>query len=93
MDSVSMKYERLAKKNSTIGKVIKECADYEEIGTVEEFKKLKEKSTPKKPIDNPLGSLYCECPNCSCSLLFEDNDFTKHNYCSECGQAIDWGDN
>ena len=67
-----------------------ELKQYREIGTIDEFRKANEKQKQKKPKPNKLGSLYCQCPNCLSSLLFEDNDFSKNNYCSNCGQAIDW---
>ena len=51
-----------------------------------------QKNTPKKPKENALGSMYCQCPNCLKSLIFEENDFSKNSYCSNCGQAIDWGE-
>lgn len=41
----AMKYLRLAKKHGTIGRVIDSCAELEEIGTAEEFRKLKEEYT------------------------------------------------
>lgn len=79
-----LRYERLAKKHSTIGKVIEECADYEEIGTVEEFRKLKDKNTPKKPILNKTMNIYF-CPLCERRI-----NYAHSLFCSGCGQAIDW---
>ncbi len=61
--------------NSAISKL----ADYEDIGTVSEFRELKEKATAKKPILYP----FPKCPVCKCILK---NEFV--NYCDVCGQKI-----
>lgn len=60
--------------------------DYREIGTVEEFKALKEKNEPKKPIrDKEFSSLF-ECPTCGRrqKIMYEQY------HCKECGQRLDW---
>lgn len=52
-----------------------------------------EKQIPKKVI---LG--YDEqdsicCPNCKGEIAeMDDYDYYKHNYCPDCGQALDWSD-
>lgn len=51
--------------------------DFEAIGTIEEFKALKEKSVAKKLIDKII---YLECPDCG-NLVAEDS------YC-QCGQYV-----
>ena len=62
---------------------------YEDIGTVEEFKALKEKSVAKKVVDNtPTENeeeFWYQCPNCKC-------DLTKIRgvHCWGCGQKLDW---
>ncbi len=86
MDNQSLRYERLANKNSTIGKVIEECADYEEIGTVEEFRELKNKQNPKKPL-SPLH----ECSQGTCPICYA-MQFKKSKFCYNCAQALDWGE-
>lgn len=62
---------------------------FEAIGTVEEFKALKEKSMAKKPIRSDL----CTCPSCG-----THNDVIKKRrntvafdtvYCWHCGQAME----
>ena len=53
--------------------------EFEAIGTVSEFRELKEKATAKKPI---LYS-FPKCPVCKCILR---NEFV--NYCDVCGQKI-----
>lgn len=80
------KYSALAKKHGTIGKVIEACAEYEEIGTVEECREAAEKQREKKyKLIHPCKSVnYYQCPVCD-SLLH-----INENYCGECGQAISW---
>ena len=64
---------------------LEEIQQYRAIGTVEEFKDLKEKAEPKKityQIDkNRLK--HEKCPTCLSFSVFG-------NYCSWCGQKIDW---
>lgn len=52
---------------------------FEAIGTIDEFKALKEKSVPKKPIIHGLGQRYC--PVCKCCGA-------DHFYCARCGQKL-----
>ena len=59
---------------------------YMDIGTVEEFKALKEKNEPKKI----KYSYYCgftdtECPVCKNNIVYD-----KDKYCKNCGQKLDW---
>lgn len=55
--------------------------------------KALEKQIPKKVI---LG--YDErdsicCPNCKGEIAeMDDYDYYKHNYCPDCGQALDWSE-
>ena len=61
---------------------LEEIQQYRAIGTVEEFKALKEKNDPKKIVK-------CEndykCPICNHWVGF------RCGYCDGCGQALDWG--
>ena len=57
--------------------LINDLGEYQLIGTVEEFKALKEKSEPKE-MDR------CYCP--ICRHYFEDTD--AYNYCPVCGQKM-----
>ena len=67
--------------------------ELEAIGTIEEFKTLKEKNTPKKPNqvskamdkDKYVG-LIGRCPHCS-SIVAEDN-----LVCEDCFQVLDWSE-
>lgn len=75
-------------------KMIKECEEHIEIlfkikSELEEYQKLKEKETPKKPVKGKI--IYNSYENiqtyhCSCGreLSFADN------YCGKCGTEIDW---
>ena len=56
--------------------------EYEAIGTVEEFKTLKEKAEPKKVDENDC------CP--ICHTYGKDDNGVAGDYCPDCGQALDW---
>lgn len=59
-----------------------EVEQYRAIGTIEEFKALKEKSLEKK-----VDEEYC-CPIChTCGM---DDDGIAGDYCTNCGQKLDW---
>ena len=58
--------------------LLEELKSYREIGTIEEFKALKEKNEPKE-----MDRYYCPI----CRHYFEDGE--AHNYCHECGQALE----
>lgn len=74
-------------------KALEEIQQYRAIGTVEEFKALKEKNKPKIP--NYEGDGYYKgqiildtwiCPNCEKSY---EVDYEDYDYCPNCGQRID----
>ena len=58
-----------------------ELERYHAIGTVEEFKQLKEKATAKRPFGEPSE---WTCPNCG------EFHSEKQSHCTECNQAILW---
>ena len=58
---------------------LEEVKQLHAIGTVSEFRELKEKATAKNPILYP----FPKCPVCKCILK---NEFV--NYCDVCGQKI-----
>lgn len=69
-----------------IEKCLEEIQAYRAIGTVEEFKALKEKSVGKKPQEISWGAT-------NCSICGQEFGFNSHfNYCSNCGQKLDWGE-
>ena len=74
-------------------KVYFKLKDYEAIGTIEEFKALKEKSVAKKAEVNEFdyGEGYV-CGECESFLLYVDDDdeHIRTNYCCHCGTKIDW---
>lgn len=64
--------------------------EFEEIGTIEEFKTLKEKSVAKKPKSNKViisGDSYAYCPHCKGSI---EAEFMKPRNCRKCGGELDW---
>jgi len=77
--------------------------DDEDIKTLQElvdkvphYEKLESKATPKKPLFEDIGNIrHHKCPDCGKTISHEVTGTvktfsTKHNFCSKCGQAIDW---
>ena len=67
--------------------ILDEIRQYRAIGTVEEFKALKEKNEPKKP------RFYAHNYHCTeCGSLVGNNEFQwqRFLYCDNCGQKLDW---
>ena len=87
---------KLSKKCGTIGKVIDECAEYEEIGTVEECRMAVEKQLAKKVVsfDYHNGTVNYGCPVCKRKIISKVDDEwcggTFNEYCDRCGQKLDW---
>lgn len=73
---------------ATAIKALEEIQQYRAIGTVEEFKALKEKNEPKKVEYDIYGEEenypYCECGSC---LEFQ---LVRAKHCPRCGQKLDW---
>ena len=72
---------------------LEEVQAYRAIGTVEEFKALKEKNEPKKPYSDQNGLLDAKmwhCPVCKKEVISDWNRDLANGYCHNCGQAIDW---
>ena len=71
---------------------LKELEEYQAIGTIEEFKALKEKGVAKEPIKIKTDEkiLYM-CPSCK-KIFVEAYDTVQRGYvpkfCEMCGQAI-----
>lgn len=70
---------------------LEEIQKYRAIGTIEEFKDLKEKSVAKKPIKH--GSYYV-CPCCGNTEIEYCNEVDcrtiRLKRCILCGQKLDW---
>lgn len=65
--------------------LIEEVQQYRAIGTIEEFKALKEKSVAKKPLAHDDCENYlirCTCGKCTDTRFF-------HGFCTWCGQALE----
>ena len=57
--------------------------EFEAIGTVSEFRELKEKATTQKPIATKRNGLTVwDCPKCGNEL------YSGQKFCDECGKAI-----
>ena len=76
--------------------VLEELKAYRAIGTVEEFKVLKEKNEPKKAtiIKIMYGSkgvkeFEWKCPMCDLTIIEET---PCDEYCMNCGQKMDWSE-
>lgn len=76
-EGISATFKKSAK---IIHNLLTEIQQYRAIGTVDEFKALKEKNTPKKVA---YQGEHEKCPNCGSFHVFG-----KH--CTECGQAVDY---
>ena len=78
-------YEEVAKG---LEKALEEIKQYRAIGTIEEFKALKEKSVAKKPLHQ--GFVFA-CPCCNDKATI-GSVFLRPNqkYCIDCGTEFDW---
>lgn len=75
-----------------INNALEEIQQYRAIGTVEEFKDLKEKNVAKKPteiIKNEIG--FYHCPHCKNTIGTSIMTY-QSKHCSYCGQLLDWND-
>ena len=74
---------------------LEEIQQYRAIGTVDEFKALKEKSVEKKPhsisIANDIGNSMVECLICHARSDYDVKSI-KRGHCWKCGQKLDWSD-
>ena len=88
-NSRSEDFKRLDSAGVKLIGCLEELEAYRAIGTIEEFKALKEKSEPKKLLDDGMRipfSYYC--PNCKAELS-DDGHKYDDDYCPNCGQAIE----
>ena len=85
--------ERLTERNKKGGAysskdftdVVDKLAAFEDIGTVSEFRELKEKATAKKP-KKVVGYGMFDCPHCNTILPIGK----KYPHCTWCGGLIDY---
>ena len=89
------------KENQALQIAVDLLEQYRAIGTVSEFRELKEKATPKNPIVEVYAqSLYerktYRCPSCNHKLISKiDGGWcggTLSKNCEKCGSAIDWSE-
>ena len=66
-----------------------ELEQYRKIGTVKECREAVEKQEPKKPEVSDSDYDYYKCPVCG-AYIWATDCVQDHNYCLNCGQAIDW---
>lgn len=76
--------------------MINDLGEYQSIGTIDEFKDLKEKAEPKKIIakkktQSYLGTDYY-CPTCHKRQLTAYIKVKGDDYCKDCGQHFDWSE-
>ena len=85
--------EETSEALATICEALQEYPKFNAIGTIDEFKALKEKNEPKKPIlNNPkINEFYIKeaklCPACHSYINNCSGD-----YCRDCGQKLDWSE-
>ncbi len=70
-------------------KALEEVQQYRKIGTPEECRAAMEKQTAKKAITY-RGTNRADCPACGATVRGIDAPFG--NWCSKCGQRLDWED-
>ena len=75
-----------AEDNDKVAERLEELKQYRAIGTPEKCREAVEKQKAKKPHKNyeKFSGVWCSCG----SYLGVD----KPNYCSDCGQKLDWSD-
>lgn len=74
---------------------LEEIQQYRAIGTVSDFRELKEKATAKKPseiderAEESFYYLAFMCPTCVRSVIGQPY---RPNNCKHCGQKLDWSE-
>ena len=77
--------KELTEANGMAITALEEVQQLHAIGTVSEFRELKEKATAKKVDRESRADGDCVCGNCY-------EPISDGKYCSECGQRIDWSE-
>ena len=82
-------WEEMAEVRDIAISALEEIQQYRKIGTVEECREAVEKQEPKKPEVSDSDFDYYKCPVCG-AYIWATDCVQDHNYCLNCGQAIDW---
>lgn len=82
-------YKGREERANTILAMVEEVQQYREIGTPEECQAAMEKQTAKKAITY-RGTNRADCPACGATVRGIGAPFG--NWCSKCGQKLDWSD-
>lgn len=84
-------FQRIDDKGVEIINCLSELKSYRAIGTIEDFKALKEKAEPKKPLFSTIhGDSAYHCSSCKKFVGFYDTRI--YEYCHNCGQKLDWSE-
>lgn len=79
-------------ENWEVTKALEEIQQYRALGTVEEFRQMKEKATAKKVIEHRLtGVTFYNCPICDRAASNSIMKVELSN-CFWCGQKLDWSE-
>ena len=70
-----------------IKEIYRQLRGFLQIGTIEEFKALKEKNEPKKPNKDEFNRFTC--PDCGWIVSTEEYGGRFLPHCENCGQSID----
>lgn len=70
-------------------KELEELREYVSIGTIEECREAMERQTPQKVITYKESNI-ADCPICGAVVRGINKPFG--DYCSKCGQKLDWSD-
>ena len=89
--------EETSETLATICEALQEYPKFRAIGTIEEFKALKEKNTPYKPQEYEDRYYACKCDNILLpkwrkypTELMPKSEGLPH--CMACGQKLDWSE-
>ena len=91
----SMVYESEIEALCMAKDVLKEIQQYRAIGTIEEFKALKEKNTPLEHHHTRIDDINDKvrvsvCPSCLSIIFTQSEEYP--NFCVACGQKLDWSE-
>ena len=90
--------EELQDMKSNYFEALSDWRQYRKIGTLKECRMAVEKQIPKKPIRHAVWEDF-KCPTCgSTEIRPYDTEYREYDkdcefeYCSDCGQKLDWSD-